>query len=316
MSLSVEGQKCPICSGYMFDEDDIVYCPECGAPHHRECFKAIGHCGLEAFHGTEKQYKKSEPAQNSNDAPKEETAKPVDSNVEKQILCQACGKPYSATEEECPHCQTPAPIMFNPLVGGLSIDPLGGVMPHSKLKEGISAVEIANYVAVNTPRYVPKFFKLHQKNKSSWNWGAFLFPYAWFFYRKIYFPGILFFLLYTICSLMGLAVNLSFENLVFENYQQMANYIVQNASTINMVPLLISLVGLLLEIFLRITAALFGDWMYKTSSIERIKKAKEDLDGYDEERLRIRKMGGVNIFLGLLGIMASNWVAYLIFSLL
>ena len=316
MSLSVEGQKCPICGGYMFDEDDIAYCPKCGAPHHRECFNAIGRCGLEEFHGTEKQYKKPDVTQDTTDLEKEKPSHTIPNEPNKQVLCQACGKPYSAEEKECPHCHTPAPIVFSPLMGSINIDPLGGVMPHAKIDEEITAVDVANYVAVNTPRYVPKFFKLHQKNKSSWNWGAFLFPYAWFFYRKIYFPGILFFILYTICSVMGMAVNLPLGNMVFESYQQMADYILQNASTINMVPFFISLVGAFLEIMLRITAALFGDWLYKASALERIKKAKEDLDGYDEEKLRIRKIGSVNIFLGLLGLAASNWVPYLIFSLI
>ena len=60
MSLDTKNQKCAVCSAYLFDEDDVVYCPVCGAPHHRECYLSIGKCGLEEFHGTEKEYKKPE----------------------------------------------------------------------------------------------------------------------------------------------------------------------------------------------------------------------------------------------------------------
>lgn len=26
--------------------EDIVVCPDCGAPHHRECYQRLGHCAL------------------------------------------------------------------------------------------------------------------------------------------------------------------------------------------------------------------------------------------------------------------------------
>ena len=50
--------SCALCHAYLFEEDDVVYCPVCGAPHHRECYNSIGHCALEQLHGTEQQYDK------------------------------------------------------------------------------------------------------------------------------------------------------------------------------------------------------------------------------------------------------------------
>ena len=47
MSLNTEGVSCVRCHAYLFPEDDIVYCPVCGAPHHRECYNQLGHCALE-----------------------------------------------------------------------------------------------------------------------------------------------------------------------------------------------------------------------------------------------------------------------------
>ena len=32
MSLNTEGVSCVRCHAYLFPEDDIVYCPVCGAP--------------------------------------------------------------------------------------------------------------------------------------------------------------------------------------------------------------------------------------------------------------------------------------------
>ena len=44
------GIPCAAC-GRLFEEgDDIVVCPVCGAPHHRECYEKLGHCALEERH--------------------------------------------------------------------------------------------------------------------------------------------------------------------------------------------------------------------------------------------------------------------------
>ena len=44
-------EKCPVCSEPFREEDDIVICPECGAPYHRDCYKEQGSCIYEDRHG-------------------------------------------------------------------------------------------------------------------------------------------------------------------------------------------------------------------------------------------------------------------------
>ena len=39
--------QCPVCNKTFQDGDDVVVCPECGAPHHRECYEQNGHCFYE-----------------------------------------------------------------------------------------------------------------------------------------------------------------------------------------------------------------------------------------------------------------------------
>ena len=41
MSIRTEEEQCVVCHAYLFSDDDVVYCPECGAPHHRECYNGI-----------------------------------------------------------------------------------------------------------------------------------------------------------------------------------------------------------------------------------------------------------------------------------
>ena len=47
---------CAVC-GKEFDENsDVVVCPVCGTPHHRECYKQLGHCAIIAWHEENKTY--------------------------------------------------------------------------------------------------------------------------------------------------------------------------------------------------------------------------------------------------------------------
>ena len=45
--MNYKGVSCPVCGQPFQEGDDIVVCPECGAPHHRACYKQLGHCAME-----------------------------------------------------------------------------------------------------------------------------------------------------------------------------------------------------------------------------------------------------------------------------
>ena len=40
--MNYMGKPCPVCSRTFREEDDIVVCPKCGAPYHRECYEEKG----------------------------------------------------------------------------------------------------------------------------------------------------------------------------------------------------------------------------------------------------------------------------------
>ena len=44
------GKHCPVCRAAFKDDDNVVVCPICGTPHHRECYLKENKCGVESFH--------------------------------------------------------------------------------------------------------------------------------------------------------------------------------------------------------------------------------------------------------------------------
>ena len=83
-----EGLVCDVC-GKPFDKDsDIVVCPDCGTPHHRECWHQLGHCINEIRHdeGFEWQAPVKEVPQGSIECPDCHSIMPVGT-----MFCENCG---------------------------------------------------------------------------------------------------------------------------------------------------------------------------------------------------------------------------------
>lgn len=318
MGVSVEGQKCPVCHGYLFSDDDIVFCPVCGAPHHRDCYNSLGHCALEEKHGTPEEYKRpevsNENSENSNSEEGAEKSERQNTDTENTIVCKNCGTQFSSRQPVCPNCGAiNRPAAFVPFGVPLQFDPYGGVNPDEKL-EDVPAKEIAQFVAVNTPRYVPKFFRLRSKKRLSWNWAAFFFPNAWFFYRKMYYQGTFFFLLMLITGAMTASFNFILQKLPSEALKSTAaaqNYIIQHPEIIDRNILIIFGIGVLLSIAMRVVAALFGDWIYRGSVLSKMHNIKKQET--EEPFLLIQKRGGVNIFMGLFGLFATDWLVNILY---
>ncbi len=302
MSFQFDGQKCPVCHAYFFEDDDIVCCPECGAPHHRDCYLNIGHCAFEDAHGTERQY---------HYVPVEE---PVKNNIPPQreerdvTKCKMCGEEYESAACSCPKCGAPN---FDQMNQFANYDFLGGVPAELDLGDGVTADEAKRFVMTNTTRYIPKFADMKTGRKLSWNWLAFFFPCGWFCSRKMYRNGIF-------CGLFEIAFSLLMQpsakllygmNAQNQNMTQLALSAFRDHPSV----MAFAWVGILLYIFFRVFAALFGDYFYNRHVLSRvgyIKDESEDAD-YDYHRY-----GGVSIFGMLLGIFAVQNLPQLIFLLI
>ncbi|MBR6502758.1 MAG: DUF2628 domain-containing protein [Clostridia bacterium] len=287
MSLDYGKEKCAICGAYLFEDDDVAHCPECGAPHHRECYLSLGHCGLAEFHGTENQYKKPEST-----TQKEPEAEDV-------VFCGRCGEKYKKDAPACPKCNTPNMLSMGSRA--FTIDLMGGVPEDTDLGNGVTAKEAKQFVAGNTHRYLPKFLKFKYGKKASWNWLAFLTPCGWLLSRKMYILGAIIGAIQVALTMLSIPFTVAVNQLDLsetKGYFQVANIIRENISTIGVPVIVLALVGGLLAILLSVLFGVFGDYIYRNKVISNVSEIKKsDLD----QELAFRKKGGVNFFIGVLG---------------
>lgn len=302
MSLSVEGQQCPVCHAYLFDEDDIVYCPVCGAPHHRECYNSLGHCALEELHGTDKQYTRPEANEEQKEDKREEEIK----TEADHIICRSCGEEIPSDAKFCPHCRAPVGFINTEEDLGFGDD---------KTTDGATAKDIARFTMLNPVRYVRKFFSLSDKNRLSWNWAAFLVPVQWSFFRKNYKSGILMGIVQTAASMLMIPLNISMNQFYTEGatYNELAQLMLQNFDKIGWLPMLLAFIGTALYLGVCFFSATHADYFYRCRAIKEIKAAAPLND--EDKAEYFRKKGGVNLFSFLISHFAVMQLPSIIISL-
>lgn len=228
--MNYNNQTCPVCEKAFKDGDDIVVCPECATPHHRECWAENGRCANDALHESGYVWGKEEAS-----AP-EETETSTDGDVR---ICHVCGsenpadipncgncgaffgenKQSEKTDKKCKFCgkensddaihcnQCGAPLNIdtnatstaffgsNPYIAGTDI----------KLDDKIgdnTAGDLALYTRTSAKRYLKKFKKFANGKKLSFNFAAFFLSPGWFFYRKLYKAGIFFLVAFTTVAVL------------------------------------------------------------------------------------------------------------------
>jgi DNA-directed RNA polymerase subunit RPC12/RpoP len=307
ISYVEKARNCVVCGKEFQENDDVVFCPECGAPHHRECWKEQGHCYYEAAHGTDLQWHPKEP-------PKEETQMPEPDNPTQTPpsmfffngtpmgKCSHCGRivEYKIEESPCPHCgQTIQALPDNFQGSAAHATPLSfleNVPQINQPVDGIEGKKLARVVMQKSGYYLPRFRSLKKQGKGivSWNWSAFLLAPYWFAFRKYY----LWSAFAAFFDLLSFILMLPMTNQLLTSVPQNANYtqMLETAlqTTFSPAILLLAQGGILLLLLRGVLFGLLGTYIYKTECIKRI--AVLDELPSQEANTKIFKLGGVNLF--------------------
>lgn len=302
--------SCVACKAYLFEDDDVVHCPVCGAPHHRDCYNAIGHCAVEELHGTADEYDADKISQENNESTNQNGWERIQDDH--TVTCKICGNEYDSDQGKCPNCSAPD---FGRMGGGYAqFDFLGGVPADYEIEDGVTAEDAKKFVLSNTHRYIPKFVSLNKKRRVSWNWVAFLLPAPWMFSRKMYSAGIVTTLLTLIATFLAYPLSAALIGLGFpetQSYTELLSWMMDKIPEIAPQIIIVAFIGSVMSIIISIICGMYGDYIYKKHTVSTIKDIKSNSEDKDTD---YRKKGGVNFILFFISYMLIQYVPQIVVS--
>ena len=314
------GYKCPVCDRYFHADDDIVVCPECGTPHHRECYEKAGHCFNEKRHAEGFAYEESAENNSAKICPscKKE-------NDESSFFCKYCGSPLSKDASSAASAgqdfnkQQAGGFPF----GAAVLDPMGGVPNDTDFGEGVTAGETAKYVKQNTLYFIRVFNNIKNLNRSKFNFAAALFMGGYLLYRKMYKIGAAIAALQLAMMTVEVYLSIAFQQLytdfmqVYTNSgdmsQLMANYsaFISNASATDLFILYLPTVLDLLRIVMMVVIGMCFNRMYMTHCKKEIIRIKSSASEGENPDTLLQTKGGVNTALAVSLMIAASIIYYL-----
>lgn len=313
MAYKIEGETCPVCKAYLFNEDDVVFCPTCGAPHHRDCYAAIGKCGYHELHGTDGQY-----------TPKTDDEPSTEANTEERSVsrCPRCNRETNGQVLFCPYCgcdmTEPAEMPpMGPAFAGVFVDPYGGLPKDGSVKiEGEKLEDVRKFVFSNTQRYLPVFARLNKKNKTSWNWAAFLLPHCWLFFRKQYTAGLIAAALMLAASFFALPLQLELNTLISESavvstQAEQMQLIMSLIPQVSLPAVLMQAAGLVLNLGVMVYFGVFGDWLYRSHTVASVRTINADDTKPEKDDEYLRK-GGISVWAFMITYMVTYYLPQIV----
>ena len=230
-------QLCDGCHRPLLPGEDVVVCPDCGTPQHRACYEQNHACVNAEKHETgflwQADILPAPKAQHRDD-----------------FICPVCGAHNPVGTPECMRCGQrfeAQPNSSKPAVRPRDIralfpeipqefdDEIGlddaqydavcdsllqraaiaapGMTPGQAEEEiaGHPIRQVMTFVASKPLVYINKFRALRTR-RFTWNWAAFFFTPYWFFYRKLYKPGIVFLTLRACLEVLMLPLSIAYTD--------------------------------------------------------------------------------------------------------
>ncbi len=306
-----ENEKCPVCGEMFKEDDDIVICPYCATPHHRECYHSVGHCINQDKHADGFEYSYEKVQRDSAQQPHKDADK------------------VSAPQSDY---RGRTGFSFNP--------PLNEYDTSNESIDGRSVRDTAAVVRTNSLRFIPKFKK---GKKVSWNWSAFFFGHYYLFFRKIYKQGFIFLALELIADFIIQGIFSQEYQKFFDLMNSLMSRVQANTVDDSMMQEMMSgyrmifpvmAISLGVSLIFHIIIALFSDWFYREKVFSILDRVDEKLNeggafgqyfvigdmqpelSQDEmKRLYLGKVGGTSFFAPLMIYFALQIISRLISQL-
>ena len=336
--MDYQNHTCDGCGRRFTTDDDIVVCPVCATPQHRACYEANGRCVNEDRHESGFVWQQPEQPQ----APTDHAA---------LSPCPVCGFQNRSDARLCIHCgatlgAVPAPPPPTPQQtrdlfydvkkpDGFELDDderaqlesllnqraalaAPGMQPEQEQEQiaGHPIKQVLTFVGSNALKYLQKFRKIENGQKIGWNWAAFFLSPYWFFYRKLYKPGIVF-LTVGLCVMLLL---FPYENKALELYQSfyanaanLSESAIQAAMQEIFQTLIPVYIGGAVLLVLAVVSALLADRLYYGYVRRSLDNAKSQ-ETRDSVMLQFFKRGGVSPMMAVLSYAAISLIPNLILS--
>ena len=221
-----EKQNCPVCDIPFTENDDIVVCPDCGTPHHRNCYIKEGKCANVLKHADGFLYENIIPEIEIEPDTIQGELRTKDINEAKDVkpdvnICKECNTPNSVGALFCEKCgrvigkteyTSPSENKENPM-GDVAIQSFfdAGFMKEDEEFEGIKAKDWAMYIGGAAPYYLLNFKKQDErpKNSMSFTLSALFMPAFYFLYRRMWIIALLIVFIQTLLQIPSSIILLS-----------------------------------------------------------------------------------------------------------
>lgn len=294
-----KGSKCLICDNTFTENDDVVVCPQCGTPYHRECYAKENKCINTKLHEENKSWT-AEKDTVSDESPKKCPFCGNENNPH-ALICERCGRSFierNSTQSSSQHAseegsgqQNNAFFTFNPL------DKNCGLNPDEEIAENVTVSDISDFVATSVPFYLLFFKKIKDTGrKISINIASILFPQIYFAYRKMLPMALLMVLIETLVSIPAVIIYMKSmtASLIDMGYtlEFIRSFDIQSSSF-----QIISSVCNYLSLIESVVLMLFANFLYYKHSVKKIRSIKAKTLSSEGAKEEIRHAGGTSFVL-------------------
>ena len=281
------GCPCSVCGKPLSRNDDVVVCPECGAPYHRACYESVGARVHTALHGTGFEWTPPKSLDEMKTCPVCGERNPADTKV--CSSCRSSLEPKAAPEPEAGAAEASGSgfdysRLYQKAQNGPGPQAAAPHFDPNRTVDGISCADWETYLGPFGLGYLSEFLRMQREDrKASISLGATFFGPFYFFYRKAWKPAF---------GFLGLELVLNlptfFQLLQISDSPFAPGF---SSSTLGLLSRLAASASFVMMIF----RGIYGKYLYRRSAAQRIRRIQQDFPDSDQRAFVLRAQGGVSL---------------------